>query len=66
MPVSTTHACVGAIVGVGATQGRAAVSWKVFGRMALCWFVTVPVGALVAAAFLGILRPAVLELPRPQ
>lgn len=60
MPVSTTHCCVGAVIGVGLTQGRGAVSWGVFGRMAGAWLVTVPAGALVSAAFLTLLRPAVL------
>eukprot|EP00665_Eupelagonemidae_sp_cell47_P008301 gene8301-biopygen4605 len=65
MPVSTTHCCVGAVVGVGITQGRAAVQWATFAKMAGAWLVTVPAGALVSAAFLGFIRPALLT-PGPM
>ena len=48
IPVSTTHAITGAIVGVGATRRLSAVRWGVAGRIVWAWVLTIP-----AAAFLG-------------
>lgn len=50
LPVSTTHVSSGAIVGVGLSQGRAGVHWRVFTQMAIAWLVTLPVAAIVAVA----------------
>jgi PiT family inorganic phosphate transporter len=49
-PVSTTHTVAGAITGVGVANRGTEVDWRVFGRVALAWLVTIPVAALVAAA----------------
>jgi PiT family inorganic phosphate transporter len=49
IPVSTTHTITGAIVGVGATRGRKAVSWGVAGRVVWAWVLTIPAAAAVAA-----------------
>jgi PiT family inorganic phosphate transporter len=58
IPVSTTHAITGAIVGVGATRRLSAVRWGVAGRIVWAWILTIPMAALmgglmywVAAAF---------------
>ena len=56
LPVSTTHVCSGAIVGVGLHRGPGAVRWKTVGEMGFAWVVTVPVAALAAAAAFGLLR----------
>jgi len=48
IPVSTTHAITGSIVGVGATRRLSAVRWGVAGRIVWAWVLTIP-----AAAFLG-------------
>lgn len=42
IPVSTTHAISGAIMGVGATQGYAAVQWGVVRRIVTAWVLTIP------------------------
>ena len=48
VPVSTTHAITGAIVGVGATRRLSAVRWGVAGKIVWAWVLTIP-----AAAFIG-------------
>ena len=48
-PVSTTHTVAGAVTGVGATNRGATVNWRVFGRLAIAWVVTLPAAAVVAA-----------------
>jgi PiT family inorganic phosphate transporter len=51
IPVSTTHAISGAIMGVGATKGYAAVQWTVVRRIVAAWILTIPVTAVCAFAF---------------
>ncbi len=46
MPVSTTHAAVGSVVGVGLARGFSAVDFRVLGRIVLYWVLTVPIAAL--------------------
>lgn len=45
MPVSTTHAAVGAVVGVGLAGGVAAVNFRVVWKICAYWVVTLPVAA---------------------
>ena len=42
VPVSTTHAISGSIMGAGATRGRAAVNWSASREIVTAWFVTIP------------------------
>jgi len=42
IPVSSTQAINGSIVGVGATRGRTAVQWKVVREMMTAWIITIP------------------------
>jgi PiT family inorganic phosphate transporter len=42
IPVSTTHAITGAIVGVGATRRLSAVRWGVAGQILWAWVLTIP------------------------
>mgnify|MGYP001567254467 CR=1 FL=1 len=49
IPVSTTHAISGAIVGVGATTRLSAVRWGVAGQMVWAWVLTIPAASFVAA-----------------
>jgi PiT family inorganic phosphate transporter len=48
IPVSSTHAINGAIIGVGATRGKNAVQWKVVREMLSAWIITIPLGMVVA------------------
>jgi PiT family inorganic phosphate transporter len=53
IPVSTTHAITGAIVGVGATRRWSAVRWGVAGQIVWAWLLTIPAaGAIGAGTYL--------------
>lgn len=56
LPVSTTHIAVGAVMGVGIARGIGAIDLRVVGGIILSWFITVPVGAILAAITFYILR----------
>ena len=58
VPVSTTHAITGAIVGVGATRRLSAVRWGIAGQIVWAWILTIPAAFLIAAAVYLILRAA--------
>ncbi len=49
MPISTTHTVVGAVVGVGLARGLRAINTDVLKDIAISWFVTVPIAAVMAA-----------------
>lgn len=51
IPASTTHALVGAVIGVGLVQGVDVVNFKLLQTVALAWLVTIPISALMAASF---------------
>jgi PiT family inorganic phosphate transporter len=48
IPVSSTHAINGAIVGVGATRGKNAVQWEVVREMMTAWVITIPLALAVS------------------
>lgn len=56
IPVSTTHAISGAIMGVGATRRFSAVRWGLGKRIVYAWIITIPASAGLAAASLWIIR----------
>jgi inorganic phosphate transporter, PiT family len=49
VPVSTTHAITGAIVGVGSTRRLSAVRWGVAGQIVWAWVLTIPAAFIIAA-----------------
>jgi len=51
IPVSTTHTITGAIMGVGATKRLTAVRWGIAGDIVWAWVLTIPVSAIISAAF---------------
>ncbi len=55
IPVSTTHAITGAIVGVGCTRRLSAVRWGVAGQIVWAWVLTIPAAALVGMATYAVL-----------
>ena len=56
LPVSTTHVSCGSLFGLGATTKQA--QWKAFGTILAAWLITLPVGALLGAAFYWLFRQA--------
>jgi PiT family inorganic phosphate transporter len=49
IPVSTTHAITGSIVGVGSTQRLSAVRWGVARKIVWAWVITIPASGAIAA-----------------
>ena len=62
IPVSSTHAINGAIIGVGATRGQHAVQWRVVREMMTAWVVTIPLAVVVAWAGYWIVASAITFL----
>jgi inorganic phosphate transporter, PiT family len=55
LPVSSTHALVGSVVGIGLVQGMGALKWSTVQQIVAAWVVTVPISmALSAGLFLGL------------
>ncbi len=60
-PVSTTHSIVGGVLGGGiAAAGASIVDWAVMGRIAASWVISPLLGAVIAAAFLGLVKAAIV------
>ena len=49
IPISTTHAITGSVVGTGAARRASAVRWSVASRVIIAWFITIPASGLVGA-----------------
>ncbi|MFM2300961.1 MAG: hypothetical protein RLZZ84_697 [Pseudomonadota bacterium] len=56
IPVSTTHAITGAVIGTGAARKASSVRWGVASRVILAWFITIPASAAVGAVFYVLTR----------
>jgi PiT family inorganic phosphate transporter len=56
LPVSTTHAAVGGVVGVGLARGFHAVDFRVLLRIVAYWIATVPIAALTSIVFFVLLK----------
>jgi PiT family inorganic phosphate transporter len=56
IPVSTTHAITGSIVGVGSTQRLSAVRWGVARKIVWAWVITIPASGTIAAITYEILN----------
>jgi PiT family inorganic phosphate transporter len=56
IPVSTTHAISGSIMGTGATKRLSAVRWGLGKRIVYAWIITIPASASIASLSLIILR----------
>ncbi len=56
IPVSTTHAITGSIVGVGATQRLSAVRWGIATKIVWAWVITIPAAGSIAAITYEILQ----------
>jgi inorganic phosphate transporter, PiT family len=58
VPVSTTHAITGSIVGVGATRRLSAVRWGVATQIVWAWILTIPMAFSIGAGAYALLRLA--------
>jgi inorganic phosphate transporter, PiT family len=56
LPVSTSHALVGAVVGVGLIKGWKSVRWQTLLSIGSAWLVTIPIAAGLAAIVFSIAR----------
>jgi len=56
LPVSTTHAAVGGVLGVGLAGGIEAVNFGVVIQITLYWILTVPAAAITSMVIFKILQ----------
>jgi len=56
LPVSTSHALVGAVVGVGLIKGWKTVRWQTLQSIGSAWLVTIPIAAGLGASIFSIVQ----------
>jgi PiT family inorganic phosphate transporter len=56
LPVSTSHALVGGVVGIGFVQGLKSIQFKTVRSIGLTWLITIPVSAGLGAIVFILLR----------
>ena len=55
LPVSTSHALVGSVIGIGLVSTNQKVRWSTIKSVILAWVVTLPVAAILGAAIFSLL-----------
>ncbi|MCV3213803.1 inorganic phosphate transporter, partial [Plectonema radiosum NIES-515] len=55
LPVSTSHALVGGVVGIGLVQNLKSIQFKTLQGIAAAWLITVPLSAALSAAIFTVL-----------
>jgi len=67
LPVSTTHTCVGSVMGVAiAAKGWDAVNWNVVGKIVLSWFASPILSGLFAIGIYMIIKHGIMYANDPQ
>lgn len=56
LPVSTTHAAVGGVMGVGLARGFEAVNFRIIIQIMIYWVLTVPISAITSMIIFKILQ----------
>ncbi|MBC6432573.1 inorganic phosphate transporter [Nostoc sp. HG1] len=56
LPVSTSHALVGGVVGIGLVQNIKSIKFQTLKGIAAAWLITIPVSAFLSAAIFSIAR----------
>ncbi|WP_448267047.1 inorganic phosphate transporter [Nostoc sp. DSM 114159] len=56
LPVSTSHALVGGVVGIGLVQNLKSIKFQTLKGIAAAWLITIPVSAVLSAAIFSIAR----------
>jgi len=59
IPISTTHAAVGGVLGVGLADGVRNIDWKVMAKVFGSWVGTLPLVGIAAAGAYALFLPAV-------
>lgn len=62
IPISTTHVITSAILGVGLSQGRKKVNWRVGIRIVWAWVLTIPASAAAGYFAFRVLSPFLVKL----
>ncbi len=55
LPVSTSHALVGSVIGIGLISSNQKVRWSTIKSVVLAWVVTLPVAAILSAIIFSLL-----------
>ncbi len=61
LPISTSHALVGSIVGIGLVQRNTQVSWQTVKSVILAWVITLPIAAILGAIIFSLLQVSVIS-----
>jgi PiT family inorganic phosphate transporter len=56
LPVSTSHALVGGVVGIGLVRDIKSIKFKTLQGIAAAWLITIPISAILSAAIFSIAR----------
>jgi inorganic phosphate transporter, PiT family len=56
LPVSTSHALVGGVVGIGLVQNLKSIQFQTLKGIAAAWLITVPISAILSAVIFSIVK----------
>jgi len=60
LPISTTHAAVGGVLGVGLADGVNNINWTMMVKIFGSWIITLPICGITAVGIYGLFLPLVL------